>query len=550
MRVMQYLAAAAALLGATMSAQADTVLISGGAIVIDAKGGGTAEAVVAVDGRITFLGKAAEAKALAKGARVIDLKGGFAYPGFTDSHAHLLGIGLREVTLDLAPVPSLKELQAALAAYAKAHPSGPITGRGWIETHWPEKRFPTRFDIDAVVSDRPVFLERADGHAAVVNSAALKLGGIVRSTANPAGGRIERDAKGEATGMLIDAAMSLVEDEMPEPTAEFRRAALKRGVARVASMGWTGIHNMSVSADELAMQMELATAGALPIRIDNYLDADAGDQVLKSGPYQDATGRVRVRGVKLYVDGALGSRGAALLAPYSDAKTSGLILLQQRDMLSYLARAKTSGAQIAVHAIGDRGNRLVLDAFAKTFGARGGRELRWRIEHAQVVAPQDLPRFAKLGVVASMQPSHAISDLYFAPARLGPMRLKGAYAWKSLLASGATIVGGSDAPVEKGEALEEFYAAIYRHDRKGHAGDDWHLEEAVGRNEALAMFTSAPAYTVFHEREVGTLSIGKQADISVFSVDLLKATPAAIIAGRPLMTIVGGAVVFPAEGSK
>jgi predicted amidohydrolase YtcJ len=347
--------------------------------------------------------------------------------------------------------------------------------------------------------------------------------------------------------MLIDSAMSLVEDEMPEPTPAFKREALKRGAARVASMGWTGVHNMSVAADELAMLDAMATAGELPIRVDNYLDAESGTRVLKSGPYQDATGRVRVRGVKLYVDGALGSRGAALLAPYSDATGSGLILLQQKDMLAYLKRAKTAGAQVAVHAIGDRGNRLVLDAFAATFGPKGGRDLRWRIEHAQVIASADLPRFAKLGVIASMQPSHAISDLFFAPARLGAERLKGAYAWKSLLTSGATIAGGSDAPVEKGEALEEFYAAVYRHDRKGFAGNDWHLEEAVDRNQALAMFTSAPAYAVFHERELGSLEVGKRADISVFSADLLKAAPAEIIAGRPVMTMVDGKVVYSAE---
>ena len=540
------LAVVATLFAATMAAAADTVVVSGGTIVTDANGG-TAEALIAKDGRITFVGSAAEAKAHAKGARVVDLKGAFAYPGFVDSHAHLLWIGVRELTLDLAAVRSVKELQTAVATYAAAHPAGPISGRGWIETHWPEKRFPTRADLDAVVSDRPVFLVRADGHAAVANTAALKLGGIGRATPNPAGGRIERDAKGDATGMLIDSAMSLVEDEMPEPTPAFKREALKRGVARVASLGWTGLHNMSVAADELAMLNAMAAAGELPIRVDNYLDAAGGAQVLKSGPYQDATGRVRVRGVKLYVDGALGSRGAALLAPYSDATGSGLILLQQKDMLAYLKRAKTAGAQIAVHAIGDRGNRLVLDAFATTFGAKGGRDLRWRIEHAQVVSPADLPRFAKLGVIASMQPSHAIGDLFFAPARLGAERLKGAYAWKSLLTSGATIAGGSDAPVEKGEALEEFYAAVYRHDRKGFAGEDWHLEETVDRRQALAMFTSAPAYAAFHEGEVGTLAVGKRADISVFSVDLLKAAPAEIIAGRPVMTIVDGVVVFSAE---
>jgi len=546
MRAMRNLPAIAALFAATMAASADTVLVTGGSIVTDASGG-TAEALVAQDGRVTFVGAAAEAKALARGARVVDLKGGFAYPGFVDSHAHLLWIGVRELTLDLADVRSVKALQTAVAAYAAAHPTGPISGRGWIETHWPEKRFPTRADIDAVVPDRPVFLVRADGHAAVANTAALKLGGIERATPNPAGGRIERDAKGEATGMLIDSAMSLVEDEMPEPTPAFKREALKRGVARVASQGWTGVHNMSVAADELALLEAMAAAGELSIRVDNYLDAESGARVLKSGPYQDATGRVRVRGVKLYVDGALGSRGAALLAPYSDAKSSGLILLPQKDMLAYLKRAKTAGAQIAVHAIGDRGNRLVLDAFATTFGPKGGGDLRWRIEHAQVIAPPDLPRFAKLGVIASMQPSHAISDLFFAPTRLGAERLKGAYAWKSLLASGATVTGGSDAPVEKGEALEEFYAAVYRHDRKGFAGDNWHLEEAVGRTEAVAMFTSAPAYSVFQDRELGSLAVGKRADISVFSVDLLKATPADIIAGRPVMTVVDGVVVFSAE---
>jgi predicted amidohydrolase YtcJ len=217
------------------------------------------------------------------------------------------------------------------------------------------------------------------------------------------------------------------------------------------------------------------------------------------------------------------------------------------DIASTLGRAKRAKAQVAFHAIGDKGNRIVLDAFADVFGTKGGRALRWRIEHAQVLAPSDIPRFGKLGVIASMQPSHAISDLYFAPARLGPERLKGAYAWKSLLAMGAVIAGGSDAPVERGAALEEFYAAIHRHDLKGDAGPDWHLEERVSRAQALAMFTSAPAYAVFRERELGTLAVGKRADISVFSVDLMTAAPPAIAAGRPLMTIVDGAVVFAAD---
>jgi predicted amidohydrolase YtcJ len=542
---MRFLIAAATLIATTFVASAETVLISGGTIVTDANGG-TAEAVIAVDGRITYVGTLAGAAARAPDTRIIDLKGGFAYPGFVDSHAHLMGIGLRELTLDLSGVASLKALQEALAAYAREHKDGPITGRGWIETHWPEKRFPTRADLDAVVADRPVFLERADGHAAVVNTAALKLGGIVRTTLDPAGGRIERDAKGEATGMLIDAATSLVEDEMPDPTPALKREAMTRAVNRVAAMGFTGVHNMSTSAEDVALLDALAAEGKLPIRVDAYMDPSGAARVLKSGPYQDKSGRVRVRGVKLYADGALGSRGAALLEPYSDAKGNGLVLMQAKTLASYFGRAKKAGAQIAVHAIGDRANRMVLDTMAKTFGKNGGTKLRWRIEHAQVIAPIDVPRFGKLGVIASMQPSHAISDLYFAPARLGDARLKGAYAWQSLLSSGATITAGSDAPVEKGEALEEFYAAVYRHDRKGFAGENWHLEEAASRAQALAMFTSAPAYSVFREGDLGTIANGKRADLSVFSVDLMAAKPGDIIAGRPVMTIVEGVAVFEA----
>ena len=523
----------------------DVVLITGGTITTDAKGG-TAEAVVAVDGRITFAGALDRAKKQAKHARVIDLKGGFAYPGFVDSHAHLMGVGFREMTLNLAGVASLKDMLAAVAKHAKANPEGPVTGRGWIETHWPEARFPTAKDLDAVVGDRPVFLERADGHAAVANSAALALGGITRETADPKGGRIERDASGAATGMLIDNAMGLVDSKLPEPSPAMKREALKRGVAREVSLGWTGIHDMSVSDEEVAMLTAMSAAQELPLRVDAFMSGDAVAQVLKRGPFQDARGRVRVRGIKLFADGALGSRGAALLAPYSDAPGTGLVRIEHDEMMDYLRRAKAAHAQIAFHAIGDKGNRMVLDAFADTFGPKGGRALRWRIEHAQVLSLEDLPRFAKLGVIASMQPSHAIGDLYFAPARLGPERLKGAYAWKSLLDYGAVVTGGSDAPVERGEALEEFYAAFYRHDRAGNAGGDWHLEEAVSRSQALALFTASPAYAVFRERELGTLAVGKRADVSVFSVDLLKASPADIIAARALMTMVDGSIVFEA----
>ncbi|HEY9236229.1 MAG TPA: amidohydrolase, partial [Phenylobacterium sp.] len=430
------------------------------------------------------------------------------------------------------------------------HPgTEPISGRGWIETHWPEKRFPTRADLDAAVPDRPVALTRADGHALVANSKMLALAGLTAGTEAPSGGQILKDASGQPTGMLIDNAMDLVAGKIPPPTPAQRAEAVRRGADLYASRGWTGLHNMSVEAAEVADQKALAAAGKLSVRIDNYLRPEDGAQVLSAGPSQDPTGLVRVRGVKMYMDGALGSRGAALLAPYSDAEGTGLILTPRAQIDAALAKARASGAQVAIHAIGDRGNRIVLDAYQQAFADDPAslKAARWRVEHAQILAPEDLPRFARMGVVASMQPSHAIGDLYFAPARLGEDRLKGAYAWESLLKTGAVIAGGSDAPVEKGDPLVEFYAAAYRHDLAGNAGADWGLDEAVTRAQALAMFTTGPAYAAFREAELGQLAPGRPADISVFSVDLMTAPFADIAKAHAVMTIVGGKVVYEAR---
>lgn len=522
------------------------LLISGGPIYTGDAAKPRVEALLIRGERIVFAGALEEARKQAVDAKPVDLEGAAAYPGFVDSHAHLTGIGLRELTLNLDQVTSIESLVAALKEWAKAHPgTEPIEGRGWIETHWPEKRFPTRADIDKAVSDRPVFLERADGHAAVVNSRALALGGIDAKSADPPGGKILRDASGEPTGMLIDAAMDRVIGKFPKLTDARRREALERAVALYAARGWTAVHNMSVAREDVAILEQLAKAGKLPIRVDNYLDLNHAEEVLAKGPRDDTTGLVHVRGVKMYIDGALGSRGAALLANYSDAPGNGLLLIQPDEFKRQLKRAKASNTQVATHAIGDRGNRLVLDAYAATFGADRNslQRARWRIEHAQVIHPSDIARFGELGVIASMQPSHAIGDLYFAPSRLGPDRLIGAYAWRWLLDRGVTIAAGSDAPVEKGDPLIEFYAAMYRHDLQGRAGPDWHLEQAVTRAEALRMLTSAPAYAVFRERELGTLEAGKLADLTVFSADLLTVEPAQILKARPLMTFVGGMLV-------
>jgi predicted amidohydrolase YtcJ len=521
------------------------IIVHGGPIYT-----GVAEAPVEAlrisNGVFAVVGSLADARANGGGAREIDLGGAAAFPGFTDGHVHLSGVGAASLVLDLVGTTSVADLQQRLRTYAAAHAEGPIYGRGWIETHWPERRFPTHADLDAVVSDRPVLLERIDGHAAVANAAALQLAQIGNGTPNPAGGSIERDASGAATGMLIDNAAALVQSRFPAPTPAMQREALLQGARLYAARGWTGVHNMSTSLAEAQLFQEFAASGELPLSADLYLTPEDGEAILQSGPYGE--GAVRVRGIKMYMDGALGSRGAALLAPYSDAASSGLLVTPIEQIRATLQRARDKNVQITTHAIGDRGNRLVLDAYRDAFAdnPEALRAARWRIEHAQVIASDDIPRFAAQGVIASMQPSHAISDLHFAPARLGPQRLAGAYAWRALLDSGATIVGGTDAPVEKGDPLIEFYAATHRHDLTGFAGPNWHLEQAVTRAEALRMFTAAPAFASFSEGERGAIEVGKRANVSVFSVDLMTAEPATIPTATPALTISDGRVTHEA----
>jgi predicted amidohydrolase YtcJ len=535
---------AAALAAPRAFGEAPARLITGGTIYPGGADLRPVEAVVVRGGRIAYVGALSEARSMAPAAELIDLGGATAFPGFVDCHAHVTEIGLREMQLDLTGVGSVTELQSRLRAWAAAHPTGAIGGGGWIETHWPEHRFPTRDDLDAVVADRPVYLERADGHAIVVNSAALRLGGVTGSTAVPAGGQILLDAKGEPTGLLVDNAKPLVEVHRPPVTAADRREAMVRAAKLYASRGWTGVHSMSVSQGDLDIVCALAASGDFPLRLDNYMDIDSAAEVFRSGPSVDPTGRIRLRGIKLYADGALGSRGAALLAPYSDrAGWTGSIVTTKDAMVGSMRQAKAAGCQVAVHAIGDLGARNALDAMTEVLGP-GHTDHRWRIEHAQILSGPDLPRFAAMGVTASMQASHAIGDLYFAPARLGPERLKGAYAWKSLIDSGALVCGGSDAPVEKGDPRIEYYAATYRHALNGFAGPDWGLDQALSRLQALRLYTSSAARAVGREAELGTLAVGKKADMTVFSKDFTKVEPAEILTAKAVMTIVDGKVVY------
>jgi hypothetical protein len=514
-----------------------------------------AEAVVAVDGRITYVGTSAEAlKRAPAGAKKIDLHGQTVLPGLTDAHAHLAGIGERELSFDLQGTASLAELKQKLAARADAEPNATwIVGRGWLESRWMPPAFPTKADLDSVVKDRPVVLWRADGHALVANSAALERAGIDRNTANPPGGEISKDASGEPTGMIIDNAMDLVERLIPAPTEAEQLKILEVGAARETRFGWTQIQNAGTPYSDVDLLCRLYNSGKVKLRVYNAIGGPGPDanRLLKEGASLNKCGdRLTVRTIKLYMDGALGSRGAALLAPYSDSPSSTGLLRNQPDALAPVLReALKRGIQIETHAIGDRGNRLILDLYEQAFAAVPPRERavaqpRWRVEHAQIISPADLPRFAKLGVIASMQPSHAIGDLFFAPARLGPERLKGAYAWKTLLDSGATVVAGSDAPVEIGDPRIEFYAAVARRSLEGFADANWHLEQRVSRPQALKMLTLWPAYAAFQERERGSIEAGKQADFTVFGSDLMTIPEPQILKARVMLTIIGGEIVY------
>ena len=526
----------------------------GGPIYTGVAAAPTVEAVAVAGGRISATGaRAGLEAAIGPDTEVIDLKGAAMFAGFVDAHAHLLGIGMRELTLNLEGVGSVSELVEIAAAAAQETEAGDVIfGRGWIETGWPEARFPTRADLDQASTDHPIIFERADGHALVANSAAIERAGVTRETADPDGGRIERDAEGAPTGMFIDNAMNLVTALIAAPSEAQKREAYEVGGDVYAAYGWTGLHNVSVDPADVSIIEQEAAAGRLPIRVYNAIEKSGYDALVERAPRRDNSGRIVTRAIKLYADGALGSRGAALSAPYADQPdTSGLLLLTQEEAAPFFERALRDGVQIATHAIGDRGNKLVLDWYEAAFSAVPAEERkvpnpRWRIEHAQILHDEDIARFASLGVIASMQPSHAIGDFYFAPARLGDARLDGAYAWRSLIDAGAIIAGGSDAPVERGDPLIEFYAAVARKDLEGKSGGDWRPGEKASRAEALAMFTSAAAFASFQESDLGTIETGKKADFTVFSKDIMTVPEAEILTAKPVMTVVDGEIIFRA----
>lgn len=534
---------------------ADIVFKNGNVYTVNDKAP-RAEAIVVRKDRIVFVGSNAGAqKYVGKNTRVIDLGGNTVLPGFADAHQHLSGVGFREMTLNLEGATSLDDFLAKLKARVdQTKPGDWVTGRGWIETHWQPPVFPTRWDLDKVAPDNPVILGRADGHGAVANTAALKLAGVDKDTPNPFGGEISKDKQsGEPNGMLLDAAQGLVRRRVPPTTAEDAERAVVLGVKRNVELGWTQIQDAGGSYDDVEIFKKLYAAGTIKLRIYKavYGPGANATRLLNEGASIGAfENRFTLRTIKVVSDGALGSRGAALLGPYSDAAdTSGFLTVKVEDLRPMLIEALRKGIQVETHAIGDRANRFILDEYETALKAvpaaeRKVADPRWRVEHAQIVNPADIPRFAKLGIIPSMQPSHAIGDLFFAPSRLGIDRLAGAYAWESFIKSGVVVPGGSDAPVERGEPMIEFYAAVARKDQKGYSGEGWHPEEAVTRAQALKMFTLWPAYAAFEEKLRGSIEVGKLADLTILSADIMTVPAAEILKTRCVMTVINGEIVF------
>jgi len=516
-----------------------------------------AEAIAVKGDRIVFVGSNSEVNKF-KGTqtRTIDLHGATALPGITDAHHHLEGVGFREMTLNLEGVTNLQDFLAKVKAKVdQAKPGEWVTGRGWIETFWQPPVFPTRWDLDKVAPNNPVILQRADGHGTVVNSAALKIAGITKDTPAPFGGEISKDKNGEPNGMLLDAARGLMARHIPPTSPVDAERAVMVGVQRDISLGWTQVQNPGGDYRDIAIYRKLYDDGKIKLRIYKVLSAPGKEaqRLLSEGPIIGAYGnRLTVRALKFYADGSLGSRSAALLQPYSDAPdTSGFLTIKEEDLLPVLEEALRKGIQCETHAIGDKGNRFILDEYEKALKAvppdqRKIADPRWRVEHSQIVNPLDIPRFKKLGIIPSMQASHAIGDLHFAPARLGIKRLEGAYAWNSFVKSGVIVPGGSDAPVERGEPMIEFYAAVARKDIKGFSGPGWHPEEALPRGLALKMLTVWPAYAAFEENLRGTIEVGKLADLTVLSADIMKIPEMEILKTHCVMTVIGGEIVYQA----
>ncbi|MFD1612940.1 amidohydrolase [Sphingomonas tabacisoli] len=479
-----------------------------------------------------------------------DGKGRVLMPGLIDAHGHVMELGFKAMSLDLTAAKSLDEAKAMLAAYAKANPDRPwIVGAGWNQEQWGLGRFPTAADIDAIVPNKPVWLVRVDGHAGWANSVAMKAAGVSAATPSPSGGRIEKTATGQPAGVFVDAARQLIEKVVPAPQPRERDIALSKAQAILLGYGITGIADMGTSVEDWNVYRRAGDAGVLKVRIISYaMGLEPALAVAGAGPtpwlYDD---RLRMVGIKLYADGALGSRGAWLKQPYADApKESGLGFMDDAKIRNLMVRAAMDKFQVAVHAIGDRANAQVLSAIEEVAPSYRD-DRRWRIEHAQIVDPADIARFGKFGIVASMQPTHQTSDRLMAEARLGPNRLAGAYAWESIRKTGAHLAFGSDTPVESPNPFPGMAAAISREDAQGQPFGGWQPQERVSREVALAGFTTEAAYAGQAEDRIGMLQPGLRADFVIVDTDPLESAPAQLRATKVLETWIGGQRAYVAK---
>ncbi len=511
------------------------------------------QALLVDQGKVVATGNRAELSKRAGNAKVIDGHGHTLLPGLIDAHGHVLELGYARNRADLTGTQSLDEALAKVKAYAAAHPDAKwITGGGWNQEIWKLGRFPTAKELDAVVPDRPVWLSRVDGHAGWANTAAMKLAGITKATPDPHGGRIEHDADDKPAGVFVDGATALIDAKVPAPTAQQKAAALDTALAEMASVGLTGVSDAGIDLANYQLYRQYADAHKLTARIYAMILGTDGDfdVISKSGPligYGDDF--LTVRAVKLFADGALGSRGAAMLQPYSDdPHNRGLLFMQPDEMAAKIGKALGKGYQVGIHAIGDHANREVLDSYAAAYKLHpDGIRLRNRVEHAQIVSLQDIPRYVPLHLIASMQPTHATSDMNMAEDRIGRDRIQGAYAWQRFLRQGTIVACGSDFPVESPNPFYGLYSAVTREDHEGQPPGGWYPEQDMTLVEALRAFTLDAAYAEHAETTLGTLEPGKWADFILVDHDVIKDPASKIWNTKVLQTWVGGKQVYAAK---
>ena len=511
----------------------------------------TAEAVAARGDRIVLVGSNQDALALrGDGTRVIDAQGATVVPGLQDAHGHFTGLGASLQMLRLRGTTSYGQIADMVRARAAtARPGEWIQGRSWDQNDWPVKDWPTHDALTAAAPNNPVYLTRVDGHAALVNKAAMDAAGITRATPDPAGGRLIRTADGTPTGVLIDSAEDLVASKIPPVSGQQLEEHIRLADAEARKLGLTMVHDAGADPTIVAAYRRLVDAGQLKTRLYVMLRGPLSmlEPEFKKGPIVNHGGhRLSVRAIKIGADGALGSRGAALLEPYSDdASTSGFLTTPEAEIYQQTLAASRARFQTAIHAIGDRGNRVALDIFERVQReVPGARDLRMRIEHAQILDAADIPRFARLNVIASMQATHATSDMPWVPARIGPARTaEGAYVWQRLMKSGVVLANGSDFPVEEPNPMLGLYAAITRQDPAGQPAGGWMPEERMSRDEMLKSFTWNAAYAANAEKDLGSIEVGKLADLVVLTRNVMTVEPKEILSTVVRYTIIGGEVV-------